>query len=86
MIGDGMGLAHTQLAENYLDAVSLDTATTHLEMMKFPVLGTATTYSASSYVTCSSASGTALATGYKTNNSLLGVLADSVTPVTEISR
>ena len=86
MIGDGMGFAQTQLAENYLDAVCHDTATTHLEMMKFPVLGTATTYSASSFVTCSSAAGTALATGYKTKNSLLGVLADSVTPITPISQ
>lgn len=72
-IGDGFGLNQSILAENYLDALHQDTQTVHLQMLKMPETGFATTYSANSYVTCSSAAGTALATGVKTNNNMLGV-------------
>ena len=86
LIGDGFGLQHSMLAENYLDAKAKDTATCHLDLLKMPVLGTASTYSASSLVTCSSAAGTALSTGYKTKNNLLGVRPDSITPVMSIAK
>lgn len=86
MIGDGFGLQQSILAENYLDAISGDTMTCHLDMLSLPIMGTATTYSASSYVTCSSAAGTALACGYKTNNGCLGVLPDGKTKVTSIAK
>ena len=76
-IGDGYGLAQSAMAENYLDAVAKDSSVTHLQMLKMPVFGTQTTYSNSSFVTCSSASGTALATGVKTNNGMLGVTPDN---------
>lgn len=72
-IGDGFGLNQSILAENYLDALYQDTQTVHLQMLNMPETGFATTYSANSYVTCSSAAGTALATGVKTNNNMLGV-------------
>lgn len=85
MIGDGFGLNQSFLPEYYLDAKSKDTSTCHLDILKLPVLGTATTYSANSLVTCSSAAGTALASGHKTNNGCLGVLPDGKTPVTSIA-
>lgn len=53
-------------------------------MSQFPVIGMATTYSTSSDVTDSAASGTALATGHKTYNGALGVNPDTV-PVYSIA-
>lgn len=72
-IGDGMGLNQVSMAEAYLSTQKGEIANESLTFTKFPVLGTATTYSANSYITCSSASGTALSTGYKTNNGVLGM-------------
>lgn len=81
-IGDGMGFGAVSLAQAYnrmvLGSDSLIT------MMTFPVASAATTHSASSGVTDSAAAGTALATGHKTKNGMLGMDADSV-PVTSIS-
>lgn len=85
-IGDGYGLSQSILAEDYLDVKAADTATVHLEMNKMPVMGMSTTYSASSLITCSSAAGTALATGVKTNNGMLGVTPDTVELVTVAER
>ncbi|MDR2084029.1 MAG: alkaline phosphatase [Bacteroidales bacterium] len=84
-IGDGMGLAQTILAENYLDVKASDTATIHLELNEMPVAGFSTTYSANNLVTCSSAAGTALSTGRKTNNGMLGVNPDTI-PLTSIAQ
>ncbi len=61
-IGDGMGLAQTQLADAYLRATEGDS----LNFMYFPNKAYQTTYSLSSYITCSAASGTAMACGQKT--------------------
>ena len=69
LIGDGMGLASAtmmQLENNYEETI-FDRAE-NIALQK--------TYSADNRVTDSAASGTALATGYKTNNTYLGVLAD----------
>ena len=77
-IGDGFGLSQSILAENYLDVKAKDTAEVHLEMLKMPVVGLSTTYSANRLITCSAAAGTALATGVKTNNGMLGVTPDTV--------
>lgn len=52
-----------------------------LEMCKTPVVGVASTYSASNGVTDSAASGTALATGSKTYNGSIGMDVDSITPL-----
>lgn len=49
-----------------------------LLMMQFPVASMSTTYSADSPVTDSAAAGTALSTGVKTKNSMLGMNPDSV--------
>lgn len=77
-IGDGMGFSHVSGAEAYLSYInSGKIGREPLSFTKFPVLGMASTYSASNDITCSSAAGTALSTGYKTNNHFLGVAPDS---------
>ncbi len=71
MIGDGMGLAHVtmlQIAEGYDNPVSFMQAQ-NIALIK--------SYSRNNRVTDSAAAGTALASGHKTNNSMLGVLPDS---------
>lgn len=77
MIGDGMGLSQSLIAENYLDAMTQDTATVHIDFLRMPISGYASTHSANSLITCSSAAGTALSTGTKTNNGMLGVTPDT---------
>ncbi|PRX31066.1 alkaline phosphatase [Orenia metallireducens] len=72
-IGDGLGAAQRQLAEYYFKYQSKD-QNAKLVMDKFPVAGINTTYSSDSLVTDSAAAGTALATGYKTNNGVISEL------------
>lgn len=78
-IGDGMGMGAVSLAQAYnrmvLGGDSL------LTMMQFPVASMATTHSASSPVTDSAAAGTALSTGTKTTNGMLGVRPDTTSVV-----
>ena len=73
-IGDGMGHGQVMSAASARSARG-DSA---LTMMTFPVASMATTYSASSPVTDSAAAGTALASGRKTANGMLGVTPDTV--------
>lgn len=75
-IGDGMGHGQVMAADTYCRLVKKQQ--TPLLMMQFPVAGLATTYSSSSPVTDSAAAGTALATGSKTKNNMLGMNADTV--------
>lgn len=75
-IGDGMGTSHVDVTESYLSYKAGELGGEQLLMTQFPVFGTATTYSANSLVTDSSAAGTAIACGEKTNNSWLGVDPD----------
>ncbi|MBR5190142.1 MAG: alkaline phosphatase, partial [Paludibacteraceae bacterium] len=70
LIGDGMGL-------NQLYAgMTANGGTLNIERCTHT--GLAKTYSANSYITDSAAGGTALATGSKTNNGMIGMNADSV--------
>jgi alkaline phosphatase len=71
-IGDGMGLPHVQAAEEYLQSVS-NSPKDHLVMTAFPAQGFSTTDCKNNYMTDSAASGTALASGYKTAYSVLGI-------------
>lgn len=64
LIGDGMGPVH-------VEAMKIVGQPFHLE--RFPVRGTATTHSANDRVTDSAAAATAIATGVKTNNRMVGV-------------
>ena len=66
-IGDGMGVAQISAAKTVKGSL-------HLE--QFKVSGLLTTYSSDSLITDSAAAGTALATGYKTNNGVISLLPD----------
>lgn len=81
-IGDGMGMSPVLCAETYNQTVWGNKEP--LLMLQFPVTSMATTYSASNTITDSAAGGTALATGHKTNNGMLGVTPDQK-PVTSIA-
>ncbi len=86
-IGDGMGLAQVALSEDYLAYTQgKGIATTEMSFTQFPELGLITTFSASNIITCSSAAGTALSTGSKTKNGMLGLAPDSVTVLTSIAQ
>ncbi|MDR2359546.1 MAG: alkaline phosphatase [Prevotellaceae bacterium] len=78
-IGDGMGLAHVTLTEDYIAAKNGIHGNGNVSFTQFPVTGLVTTYSANTLVTCSSAAATALSTGHKTNNNMMGIAPDSVT-------
>ncbi|MBU1105904.1 MAG: alkaline phosphatase [Candidatus Riflebacteria bacterium] len=64
LIGDGMGVAHVTAAKIVNGS---------LNMERFKIMGMHMTASANDYVTDSAAAGTALATGYKTNNDVVGL-------------
>lgn len=72
-IGDGMGNSHVAVTESYLSYKAGRLGGEQLTMTTFPVFGTCTTHSADKRITDSSAAGTAIACGEKTNNSYLGV-------------
>ncbi len=72
MIGDGMGLTHLQ--------ATMMRSGTPLNMERAQYIGLSKTYSANNRVTDSAAGGTALSTGYKTNNGMICVTPDG-TPV-----
>ncbi|MDE6205264.1 MAG: alkaline phosphatase [Duncaniella sp.] len=82
-IGDGMGMGQVQAAQVYNRTVLGNDEP--LLMMQFPVASQSTTHSASSPVTDSAAAGTALATGHKTTNGMLGMTPDSVA-VTSVAK
>ncbi len=69
-IGDGMGMGHVNTTETYRrDILKTDSP---LLMLTFPIAGQVRTYSANAPITDSAAAGTALSTGYKTNNYTVG--------------
>jgi len=68
-IGDGMGIAHVNAATT----VSVQP----LAIEKFPYSGFIKTYSYDNYVTDSGAGGTAIASGIKTRNGMIGMAPDS---------
>lgn len=74
-IGDGMGMGPAMAAQFYNKNVQGND--TPLPMFQAPCGGWLQTYSASDDVTDSAAAGTALATGHKTRNGMLGMDADS---------
>lgn len=84
LIGDGMGMGHVNAAQYYNRIVR--GGDEPLLMMQFPVASQAWTYSASAPVTDSAAAGTALSTGYKTKNNMLGLAPDSVEHYVSIAR
>lgn len=82
-IGDGMGLAPVMYAETYNRTVLQNDKP--LLMMQFPVVAWCETWSYDNPVTDSAAAGTALSTGVKTRNNMLGMAPDT-TAVTSVAR
>ncbi len=66
LIGDGMGIAHVEAASLKATGVS-----GRLDMERMPVTGLSNTNSTSNIVTDSAAGGTALSTGFRTNNYMI---------------
>lgn len=71
IIGDGMGQGVLTLASLYAHG-----APGKMVLDQFPVTGLARTASANNKITDSAASGTALSSGYKTNNGMIGKTPD----------
>lgn len=84
-IGDGMGVNQVNGTETYLAAVQGFIGVEPLQFTQFPYTGLVTTYSATNGVTDSAAAGTALATGNKTKNGVIGMLTDQQTPVNSVA-
>lgn len=84
-IGDGMGVNQVNGTEAYRAELEGRIGIKPLLFTEFPYATIATTYSATNGVTDSAASGTALATGNKTKNGTLGMLADHQTSVSSIA-
>lgn len=82
-IGDGMGMGPVVAAQTYNRTILKNE--TPLTMMQMPVVGWCVTYSADADITDSAAAGTALSTGHKTRNGMLGMDADTVA-VTSIAK
>ncbi len=76
-IGDGMGFNHVSITEYWLGYTEGVFDSRPLAFSQFPVLGWAVTHSASNLITDSAAAGTALSTGSKTDNGMLGVTPDT---------
>lgn len=83
-IGDGMGPHQVLSTEMYLAELEGKIGRKPLLMTTFPYSGQAATFSASSGITDSAASGTCLASGKKTNNGVIGLAHDS-TPVYSVA-
>ena len=71
-IGDGMGNPIVSLTESYMSYKEGKLGGERLTFSSFPYFGLATNHSANRFITCSAAAGTAIATGQKTNNGMLG--------------
>ena len=84
-IGDGMGVNQVNGTQTFLAALQGRIGIQPLCFTSFPYAALITTYSGTNGVTDSAAAGTALATGHKTMNHALGVLADGETPIQSIA-
>jgi alkaline phosphatase len=78
-IGDGMGVAQLY--------AGMTVSPRSFSLEKFPYSGLCKTYSADNYITDSAAGGTAISSGIKTNNGMIGVGPDSaaVSSIIEIA-
>lgn len=76
-IGDGMGIGHVSAAADLLERPGGT-----LAMMDTPFVGLVRTWAADTLITDSAASGTSLATGFKTDKAMVSLLPDGSTPRT----
>jgi alkaline phosphatase len=77
-IGDGMALQQVNAAEIYRGSGSVEGGNANpsikkLSFTQFPVQGMITTYSSNSFITDSAPAATSLASGYKTDNGVIGM-------------
>lgn len=84
-IGDGMGVAQVNLTEAYLAAINGEIGFQKLSFTEFPHAGLVSTFSHDSFITCSSAAGTAFATGHKTRNGNLSTDTSGTVPYKSIA-
>lgn len=84
-VGDGMGVNQVNATEEYLAEIDGRIGIEPLCFASFPSVTLVNTTSATNGITDSAAGGTALATGHKTKNGTLGLLADLQTPVYSIA-
>ncbi len=82
MIGDGMGINHVYGAQFYNKATGMGPES--INFLGFPVQTVVTTRSVTSFVTDSAAGGTAMASGFKTNDYYVGVDSD-MNPVSSVT-
>lgn len=88
-IGDGMGLSQANTTEAYLGAVNKTGNIQKLTFSNLPYHGFYTTYATDRFITGSAAAGTALASGFKTSISTVGMDANrqkSLQSVAELAR
>ncbi len=81
LIGDGMAATQRQVTEYYLQQKTGDNKL-RLTMNQMPTAGINTTHSLNSLVTDSAASATALSSGVKTDNGIIGMTKDGKKTVT----
>lgn len=84
-IGDGMGVNQVNGAEMYREELAGRIGVNPLNFSQFPVVSMASTFSRYNSVTCSAAAGTALATGEKTKNGVLGLDSLVQTPLFSVA-
>ncbi|MBN2525406.1 MAG: alkaline phosphatase [Deltaproteobacteria bacterium] len=84
-IGDGMGANHVRLAELYQQQTVPSMREAQMVFSTFPIRTFATTHSLNSDITDSAAAGTALATGHKVDNGVVGKDMQTDTPLTTIA-
>ena len=74
-IGDGMGVAQIQSASFYKGTVENDGAVTPAELsfMKFPYVGSVTTYDSTSFCPDSASTATSIASGEKTESGVINM-------------
>ena len=80
-IGDGMSYPQIQTTNYYLSAAADDgdeilTSQSNLNMMQFPVAGSAQTYDSTSFAPDSASTATSIATGHKTWSGSINVSED----------
>ena len=84
-IGDGMGVNQVQGTELYQGELEGKIGISPIRFAQFPYATVATTFSATNGVTDSAAGGTALSTGHKTKNGVIGMEKDQETNINSIA-
>lgn len=76
-IGDGLSYPQIQLTSNYLGALAqkgkILEGGKHLSFMKFPIVGTVTTFDSTSFCPDSASTATSIASGRKTHSGVVGM-------------